>query len=229
MDLSLIGTFLLDGALALIFLALWGFTVLGVNGSARRRGLSGGERFFWVALSVALPFVGAFLYLLARITGGMAAPAQPPEYPPIKDSTDVQLPQVQFPGSYTPAPKTPEPRTSGTNPARIPATTPAGYPSVGPRRRLVVTAGPQAGASFALDLLPILLGRSSQAGISLPDDISVSRRHAEIFARGSDLYIRDLGSLHGTRVNGHPAGEQRLSPGDTIEVGDTSLVLEQWK
>jgi len=45
------------------------------------------------------------------------------------------------------------------------------------------------------------LGRDRRANTVTLNDISISRRHATIFGRGSDFYIRDEASRGGTFVN----------------------------
>lgn len=70
-------------------------------------------------------------------------------------------------------------------------------------------------------LAPLLVGRSTESGLQLPD-ATVSRRHAEIL-RDDDLWVlRDLGSRHGTYVNGNrldPDTPHRLSHRDQVCIG----------
>jgi pSer/pThr/pTyr-binding forkhead associated (FHA) protein len=58
------------------------------------------------------------------------------------------------------------------------------------------------------------------------NDPNVSRRHAEIRRRGSDVVVYDLGSTNGTRVNGVRVKEQLLNDGDEIEVGTSTVRFE---
>ena len=68
---------------------------------------------------------------------------------------------------------------------------------------LVVRAGGgRAGESFEPAGLRTLIGRSPDCDVFL-DDVTVSRRHAEIVHEGGRYVIRDLGSLNGTFVNRH--------------------------
>lgn len=58
------------------------------------------------------------------------------------------------------------------------------------------------------------------------DDPSVSRRHLSIDATGDHLTIDDLGSSHGTWVNGSQiAGAIVVGPADEIRLGDTTLTV----
>ncbi len=70
-----------------------------------------------------------------------------------------------------------------------------------------------------LDHFPFSMGRHSENQLILRDS-RVSRKHAVIEPKGGELWIRDLESLHGVRVNGlKVAGEQRLAAGDSIDFG----------
>jgi pSer/pThr/pTyr-binding forkhead associated (FHA) protein len=72
-----------------------------------------------------------------------------------------------------------------------------------------------------------VLGRDDTADIIL-DDPGISRRHSEIRVTNDGPHlvasIRDLGSTNGTFVNSERISSQRLSDGDRITVGRTSVV-----
>ena len=89
---------------------------------------------------------------------------------------------------------------------------------------LVVRNGPQAGVALALDAPVIRLGRHDDSEISL-DDITVSRRHAEIVRTGTGYLVRDVGSLNGTYVNNARIDEAPLRQGDELQVGKFRLVF----
>lgn len=77
-----------------------------------------------------------------------------------------------------------------------------------------------------LDRLPATLGRHPEAGVRLSDSW-VSRSHCEIRDRNGTLVVRDLGSKHGTYVNGKKVTtEAPLAPGDRLSVGLTSFLVE---
>ncbi len=79
--------------------------------------------------------------------------------------------------------------------------------------------------SWPLDSAVLSVGRSSRNALHIPD-ATVSKEHAEILVRDDGIYIRDLGSRNGTRVNGKDAGEPiRIHLGDRVEVGSFSLVV----
>lgn len=92
---------------------------------------------------------------------------------------------------------------------------------------LVVRTGPQAGQSFPLDDRVTRLGRHPDSEISL-DDITVSRRHAEVEHVADGYVVRDAGSLNGTYVNQERIDEpQHLVHGDELQVGKFRLVFFQ--
>ena len=87
---------------------------------------------------------------------------------------------------------------------------------------LVVTRGEAAGSRILLDLATTTAGRHPDSDIFL-DDITVSRRHAEIVRAGDDYRVRDAGSLNGTYVNRERIEEAPLSHGDVLQVGKYKL------
>ncbi|HUQ62355.1 MAG TPA: FHA domain-containing protein [Acidimicrobiales bacterium] len=89
---------------------------------------------------------------------------------------------------------------------------------------VVVKRGPNAGSKFALDSDVTRAGRHPDSDIFL-DDITVSRRHAEVL-RGADGYvIRDVGSLNGTYLNRERIEEAGLANGDELQIGKFRLVF----
>jgi hypothetical protein len=88
-----------------------------------------------------------------------------------------------------------------------------------PGPALVVRAGGgRAGESFATAGLRTLIGRSPDCHVFL-DDVTVSRRHAEIVHENDDYVIRDLGSLNGTFVNRHRIESSVLADDDEVQIG----------
>jgi diguanylate cyclase (GGDEF)-like protein len=62
------------------------------------------------------------------------------------------------------------------------------------------------------------IGRSSSVGISLPEVMSISRKHARLRYQGPVVTIEDLGSTNGTYVNGQPVhGRAALTTGDRFQ------------
>ncbi len=77
-----------------------------------------------------------------------------------------------------------------------------------------------------LDRPQILLGRARDSDVIL-DDPLVSRHHARIVLRYGQFAIEDLGSTHGTLLNGQPVQECVLRPGDRLTLGQTDLYYEE--
>jgi pSer/pThr/pTyr-binding forkhead associated (FHA) protein len=89
---------------------------------------------------------------------------------------------------------------------------------------LVVRSGSQAGATFPLRGPLTRLGRHPDSEIIL-DDITVSRRHADIVHEGDVYRVRDAGSLNGTYLNAERVEEATLQQGDELQVGKFRLVF----
>ncbi len=89
---------------------------------------------------------------------------------------------------------------------------------------LIVRAGAQAGARFPLGAPTTRLGRHPESEISL-DDITVSRRHAEIERTPEGHVVSDAGSLNGTYVNQERVDRMTLRHGDELQIGKFRLVF----
>lgn len=84
---------------------------------------------------------------------------------------------------------------------------------------------PATGVPF--DFLPeegdVIVGRSSDAGIAVPDR-SMSRRHARLFREGGDWLVEDLGSRNGTLLNGRRITEPTpVGVGTVLRIGSTTV------
>lgn len=88
---------------------------------------------------------------------------------------------------------------------------------------LVVKRGPNAGSRFVLASEVTRVGRHPDSDIFL-DDITVSRRHAEIVRREHRWWIQDVGSLNGTYLNRERVDLAELSNGDEVQIGRFKLV-----
>jgi hypothetical protein len=91
---------------------------------------------------------------------------------------------------------------------------------------LVIRKGPDAGMRFTLDKPFITIGRHPESDIFL-DDITVSRRHAEIRKEGEGYVIEDKGSLNGTYLNRERIDLAPLRDGDEIQVGKFRMLFFQ--
>jgi transcriptional regulator with GAF, ATPase, and Fis domain len=77
---------------------------------------------------------------------------------------------------------------------------------------------------FETEKTSIFLGRDRSMDLVL-DDPLVSRQHAVIIAKGTDFVLQDIGGRNPIRVNSAEVVSHILSPGDVIEVGETSIVF----
>ncbi len=70
----------------------------------------------------------------------------------------------------------------------------------------------------SLDHVPFSIGRKTEKDLVVAD-ARVSRDHAEILAEGSDYVLVDVGSKHGTFVNGEKIERHKLTHNDRVEFG----------
>jgi pSer/pThr/pTyr-binding forkhead associated (FHA) protein len=91
---------------------------------------------------------------------------------------------------------------------------------------LIVKRGPNQGSTFLVDKDVTTAGRHPESDIFL-DDVTVSRRHAEIRREDAAFSIRDVGSLNGTYVNRQRVDETQLADGDELQIGKFKLVFKQ--
>ncbi|HSJ34472.1 MAG TPA: FhaA domain-containing protein [Acidimicrobiia bacterium] len=71
------------------------------------------------------------------------------------------------------------------------------------------------------------VGRGEDCDVVVPFE-EISRRHAEIVRRHGSVWVRDLGSANGTRIDGGRVGEDpvELRPGSVVVFADRSYRLE---
>ncbi len=89
---------------------------------------------------------------------------------------------------------------------------------------LVVTRGPNSGSKYALDEPLVTAGRHPDSVIFL-DDITVSRRHAEVRQVEGGYQVADVGSLNGTYLNRERVETAMLSDGDELQIGTFKLLF----
>jgi len=69
----------------------------------------------------------------------------------------------------------------------------------------------------------VIIGRSSDAGVAVPDR-SMSRRHARLFLEGGEWLVEDLGSRNGTLLNGRRITEPTpVGVGTALRIGSTTI------
>ncbi|MCA1830905.1 MAG: FhaA domain-containing protein [Actinomycetota bacterium] len=68
----------------------------------------------------------------------------------------------------------------------------------------------------------LVLGRQKDCDVVIADP-GISRRHAEVRREGDEWVMIDLGSTNGTEINGKRVNRHRLTPGDRLVLGETTL------
>ncbi len=92
---------------------------------------------------------------------------------------------------------------------------------------LVVTRGPNSGSRYVLAPetgAVVTIGRHPESDVFL-DDITVSRRHAEVRHSEGAFWAHDVGSLNGTYLNRERIDTGPLSSGDELQVGKFRLLF----
>ena len=122
--------------------------------------------------------------------------------------------------------------TANLNPPDVPQVMPERAPTVHTAHltekwRLLFKIGEQS-KRLVLSAGPLVVGRTIENDASIGFDLTpygayhfgVSRRHAVLSLQDTYLYIEDLGSTNGTRINGFqltPRQKYRLRDGDEVE------------
>lgn len=88
---------------------------------------------------------------------------------------------------------------------------------------LIVRRGPSEGTSFVLKAASVI-GRADDCDVVL-DDVTVSRRHADVVRDDLGWQLRDLGSLNGTYVNRDRIDSVTLTGGDEVQIGKYRFVF----
>lgn len=93
--------------------------------------------------------------------------------------------------------------------------------------QLKVLSGSKAGQT--LSLVPgqtFVIGRGAEANLSVPDDPTLSRNHADLVIEGGQVVLRNR-SQHGSLVGGQVVqGQSPVAVGQEFQVGGTRLLLE---
>src|ERR1700726_3541599 len=79
---------------------------------------------------------------------------------------------------------------------------------------------------LVMDRTPFTVGRKADKDLVIADP-RVSRDHAQLVKEGQEFFLVDLGSKHGTFVNGERVQRQKLERGDRLEFGarDSAYIL----
>ena len=71
---------------------------------------------------------------------------------------------------------------------------------------------------FRLNEFPATIGRGGEVTVQIEDRF-VSRFQCQIDLRDGDFFLNDLGSRHGTLVNGAPIQSCPIRTGDVVQLG----------
>jgi pSer/pThr/pTyr-binding forkhead associated (FHA) protein len=89
---------------------------------------------------------------------------------------------------------------------------------------IYIHRGPSQGSRFLITATGASIGRAVTNEIFL-DDVTVSRKHAEISVEGKAFHFSDLGSLNGTYINNQSLKSTPLKCGDEIQIGKFHLIF----
>ncbi|HEX9351289.1 MAG TPA: FHA domain-containing protein [Gaiellaceae bacterium] len=89
---------------------------------------------------------------------------------------------------------------------------------------VVRSGGGRAGEHFLLEQESTTVGRSPDCDVFL-DDVTVSRRHAQVLRRDRQFFIEDKGSLNGTFLNRRRIESAPLEDGDELQIGKYKLTF----
>ncbi|MCS7273453.1 MAG: FHA domain-containing protein [Fimbriimonadales bacterium] len=175
-----------------------------------------------VMFVVALVLAVGLIVLLVRL-----AAQKPQQLEQAMSKLGVELPQAATTGTAATPAAAPSPDLPPLETAGVPPTASTAAMGAAPATRLVVVQGPHAGQVFDLSSDLMTIGREPIHPIALTNDMSVSRRHAQIIRQGDQILIEDLSSTNGTYVNGvRITAPTPLKAGDTIQMGNTILRAE---
>jgi serine phosphatase RsbU (regulator of sigma subunit) len=95
--------------------------------------------------------------------------------------------------------------------------------NAGSPARLIIRGTDQP-RTVPIDCVPFTIGRHSSRNLHL-ENSQISREHAVIHSDRGGYIIKDLGSRHGTFVNGNRIEVALLSAGDRIQLGTSNINL----
>jgi pSer/pThr/pTyr-binding forkhead associated (FHA) protein len=122
-------------------------------------------------------------------------------------------------------PPDPAAETQAMTPEELQAAEGAPSPVVEGPALVVRSGGGRAGESFGVRGEKMTIGRSPDCDVFL-DDVTVSRKHAELLQEANDTYrIEDQGSLNGTFLNRRRIDSAPLENGDELQIGKYKLTF----
>ena len=89
---------------------------------------------------------------------------------------------------------------------------------------IYIHRGPSQGSRYLITAEGASIGRAATNEIFL-DDVTVSRKHAQISVSEKAFHFTDLGSLNGSYINGVQSTKQHLQSGDEIQIGKFHMLF----
>lgn len=90
-----------------------------------------------------------------------------------------------------------------------------------------VVSGPHQGLRWSFDReTHLVVGRQAPSQLKLPEETAMSREHIALRVQPPRIFLTDLNSSNGTKVNGVQIKSAVLSDGDQFGVGNTLIELE---
>ena len=91
--------------------------------------------------------------------------------------------------------------------------------------KLVLLSAGMTGRTCELRADKTTIGRNEDNAFQIAE-ASVSSHHCEVTLHGTEVRVRDLNSTNGTFINGAPATESVLKPGEILRLGQVQMRLE---
>lgn len=91
--------------------------------------------------------------------------------------------------------------------------------------KLVLLSAGMTGRTQDLKAEKTTIGRVEDNTFQIAEP-SVSSHHCEVFLRGNDVIVKDLGSTNGTFINGEKVSETTLKAGQILRLGQVEMRLE---
>jgi hypothetical protein len=97
-------------------------------------------------------------------------------------------------------------------------------PSPGLHGKIEVLVNGQSISSFLITDNPLPIGRDPGQSLVIIQEPIVSKLHCQIFARGGQVFVKDLNSTNGVYVNNEKVGECALKDNDEVFLGKKGTV-----
>src|SRR5215470_17004173 len=91
--------------------------------------------------------------------------------------------------------------------------------------KLVLLSAGMTGRTHELKVDKTTIGRVEDNTFQIAEP-SVSSHHCEVWLKGSDVVVKDLGSTNGTFINNEKVTETVLKPGQVLRLGQIEMRLE---